>query len=1289
MYLKRLEVENFKSFKGNVTIPFIRGFTAITGPNGSGKSNCGDAIQFVLGPRSNKVLRAKNARELIFNGGKSSKPAKHCKVTLVFENPSLSNGRRRIPIDSDEVRLTREVKVSKSDNLQTKYFLNDEESSQKTFHRLLGQANARPDGYNIVLQGDVTRLSKMTPVERRRVLESVAGVTSYDDEIKKADRQKKQVEDYIDRISLLEEEQKNRLKDLKKEKTQAEKAVEVKQLHDEAQSEYFQSKYASMHAEIAFQIEERQRLLEESQTLTDAVKEGEHVLLKLDDELASIERSIQEIMGDEGGNLSNEINELRLNCERNRDRIETAEDLNREGYLELETLEKDISTATRNLEEHIASLEQAREDFQHAQSSLQEAEDKEKKVQDTLANSQGKTQELSRALSMAVSEFKEIQAEVAQAALNSGKLETKLDIISGQVEGAKDAVEDARLNMEDLAILGDEIGNTQPDKDRTKLANEIKSIQTNETNLKRDLKAIEVRLQETTRQLVSARAELESRSGNNGLSGGASAVISARDRGELRGVLGTISELCEPIDTDHAEALATAVGGGMSSVVVETDQIAAECMAYLRQRKSGRATFLPLNKMQANRPSGKASILVNKPGVIGFAHELLHYDPRIESAVRYALRNTLIVQNLDTARKLMGGVRLVTLRGEVTEPGGAMVGGSRSRMKTGFGGKIQGANEVEKLSQEVERLTQMSENVTNTLDDLATKQDAIREKLNALSNGEHVHKVQQWRLDSDAARKAFEKERGKLLELEGKFREIEQSLLQQEAWQNNLVGQLESAELKRQVAQESLQASSPQHLKNQLLEAQTIRVEAEGLQEKAKLVIENGNEKQQLLQREVDRFTERADTLESGISGRNVEIKTWRTEIVQDEAVLNEKEAERQTFLDEHQGLDEERVRLTEERAGLRVAYSQKATEAQTRKRMAEDISRALQSKEIELHEIDQEMAEFHVQKADHPELLPSVGEAEKNLRKLARRLESLGPVNMLAIEQYQACEERLSEMTVDFKTLQNRRKQLIEVTKRLESQRKERLTDVLHHVNKNFESVYKKLSDGGKGNLYLENPNEPFQGGLDLWAQPRGKSSRCRLPQLSGGEQSMVALSLIFAIQDYDPSPFYYFDEVDQNLDPFNAELIAKMCRERSEAAQFIMVTLRKVSLRLADHHIGITHGGDGCSRRIIDFDKERAIELGDASLEEAKRAAKINQTRIEDAQNQAMEMPEVPEPLEAPKSIGGLLLHMDEATEDDNFKAIAQRAEELDEDIAERKALVEEMNKEETLETELKEEA
>ena len=210
MYLKSLEVLNFKSFKGEVTVPLDRGFTAITGPNGSGKSNCGDAIQFVLGPKSNRVIRAQNSTDLIFNGGKNSKPARNCSVTLVFANPVMSNGRR-----------------TSSNNPVTTYKLNGEDSTQKVFHRLLGAANARPDGYNIVLQGDVTSLAKMTANERRKVLDNVAGVTSYDDEIRKATKQKDMVENYLDRIGLLEKEQLERLSTLAKERHVAQKAKEV------------------------------------------------------------------------------------------------------------------------------------------------------------------------------------------------------------------------------------------------------------------------------------------------------------------------------------------------------------------------------------------------------------------------------------------------------------------------------------------------------------------------------------------------------------------------------------------------------------------------------------------------------------------------------------------------------------------------------------------------------------------------------------------------------------------------------------------------------------------------------------------------------------------------------------------------------------------------------------------------------------------------------------------------------------------------------------------------------
>ena len=255
--------------------------------------------------------------------------------------------------------------------------------------------------------------------------------------------------------------------------------------------------------------------------------------------------------------------------------------------------------------------------------------------------------------------------------------------------------------------------------------------------------------------------------------------------------------------------------------------------------------------------------------------------------------------------------------------------------------------------------------------------------------------------------------------------------------------------------------------------------------------------------------------------------------------------------------------------------------------------------------------------------------------------------------------------MKDEFALLKQRRQDLIDITSQLEEQRKSRLLSVLEQVNENFKIAYKELSDGGRGELFLEHPDEPFKGGLELWAQPRGKSSKVNRQQLSGGEQSMAALALIFAIQDYDPSPFYYFDEVDQNLDAYNAERIAKMCRKRSQRAQFIMVTLRKVSLKLADHHIGITHGGDGCSRRIMDFDRDRAMALGEAALKEAENDANTNETRLLDAAAAAHDMPLVPDALGVPQSLGGLVPHL---APQGGLGGLVERTEDTNDDIEER---------------------
>ena len=668
---------------------------------------------------------------------------------------------------------------------------------------------------------------------------------------------------------------------------------------------------------------------------------------------------------------------------------------------------------------------------------------------------------------------------------------------------------------------------------------------------------------------------------------------------------------------------------------------------------------------------------VNKPGVLGFAHELLDYDPRIATAVAYALRNTLVVDNIGTARRLMGGVRLVTLGGEITEPGGAMVGGSKQKMKTGFGGKIHGASEVDKLVGEVDRLSVMAQTVSSALSEARTRQNEIRGKINSLVEDDHSIKVGTLKAEMELASKALNKAKGAASELQRRLANLESEHVGKVEMIQSAESRLIQAEAARDKASEDLQNASPDGIRQRLLEAQSLRVEAEGAANKAQVTLDSGKEKGDLLSERLDSLTSRADEIQAEMAGREKSIKTWNSAIEEETVLLNAKMDERSSLLEEHEELENERKELVEERAEVKANANQKANSAINSRSMAEDIANSLAVREQNLADLLVEMAAESIPVAEEDSDLPNVGDAQKAVNDLRRKLDRFGDFNMLAIEQYDACKARLDEMKDDFKTLQQRRKRLIDITDKLESQRKKRLLATLKDVNENFKVVYKRLSNGGRGELFLENPEEPFKGGLDMWAQPRGKSNKSRLQGLSGGEKSMASLSLIFAIQDHDPSPFYYFDEVDQNLDVPNSKLIATECRNRSEAAQFIMVTLRKVSLELADHHIGITHGGDGCSRRIVDFDRDRAIELGAQAEKEASNASDKNHSRIEEARVIAEEMPEVPDALPAPKSLGGLLDHMadEEEVEETGFAALSERAEELSEEIEERQQIVSEL--------------
>jgi len=1254
MHLKALEMENFKSFKGEVTIPLDRGFTSITGPNGSGKSNCGDAIQFVLGPRSNKSLRANNAKDLLFNGGSRNKPAKHCTVTLILDNPADKEGRRKMSVDTAEIRMTRKIRLTKSGNIVSTYLLNDEESSQKSFRRLLAETNARADGYNIVLQGDVTSLAKMTGMARRKVLENVAGVTSYDEEIKKADRQKKQVEEYLERIQLLEEELSSRMKDLKKEREAALKYRDLQNELEVAKTTLLQSTYRSRDEEIGFIIAEQSRYSEDARQLKQTIADGEKELLSIDDRLAEVSRQMVEVLGEDSLEMMERINSMRISIDRNKDRISDAEESIEESLEDIDLLEDDAKEADAAHKAHLSEIEGARKTSENAELSLKQAEEHEAGARKALLEGDRQTIELTRAQGKSIEKHQQMMEVVSEAKLAHQMEIQKVELADEQLSEAEENASDLKLAVDELLTEGEELAEGDADQDKTAMAGELTTLQREENKLSEEARAVENRLRDTERKLVVARTELESRSGSrDGMARAVQALLGRRDSGEQKGILGTISEMCSPKDPSHEDALATAIGGGMNSIIVENDQVAAECIGWLRQNRVGRATFLPLNKIQVGRASGRAMMLTRQPGIVGFAWEMLDHDPRIETAVRYVLRDTLIVQDLSTARKNMGGVRMVTLQGGVTEAGGAMVGGSKVRLKVSFGGRIQGMNEVDKLDAEVIRLQILADKVCDQLSACRRKQQELKQRIDNTSEDDRSMRKREWKEDFRLSEQRLAKATGAVVAVGQKLEDIEKKCSQKEQQLLRAEEAMRVSALVREVASAALQEVSPLHLQQTLREVQETRVKAFEDQAISKGIIDGGAAKGEILLERVGELNSRCSRLEQENAERLKNIKLWQGENESVVVELTDAEANHSQMAEEHKELEDERLRLTEERATMHAGLTQKANHAATLIKRAEEFTLQLVQKKDGLNDLLDEMTAVGCEVAGDNLALPSVADAEANARKLDHRLNKIGDVNMLAIEQYDITDARLNELKRDNKTLQQRRKSLIDLTERLEKQRKARLLHVLKCVDENFRKVYEILSDGGRGELFLENPEDPFKAGLSMWCQPSGKSSKCKLSLLSGGEQSMAALSLIFAIQDYDPSPFYYFDEVDQNLDAFNAERIAKMCRKRSKQAQFIMVTLRKVSLQLADHHIGITHAGDGCSRRIANFDKERAIELGAAALKELeneKSLAKVREGSIIDSNGlpNVDNMPTTPEGLPLPSSLGGLAERAEELTDD-----------------------------------------
>ena len=1164
MYLKAIELENFKSFGKKTVLEFKKGFTAISGPNGSGKSNITDAVLFVLGPKSSKKIRAQKLTDLIYNGGKNGRPAEYCRVSLIFENKD-----RILPIDEDEVKLTRYIKRANTEEGYNSYFyINGDRARLQDFASILSHAKISADGYNFVQQGDITRIVEMSPLERRTVLDDIAGITKFDQEIKKAEEKKKVTEENMSRLEVLLDEIKRRLESLARDREVALKYMELESRLKETRAKIAYAnmmRYQGEKETYLKQIEEIDRSIGEIKREIDE-KKGK--LEKIKKQIDEIDRKIEDLGQGEMAQLKRRIDELKIKAAESRMRIENGEDRVRELEEYIREAKKEIKNLQAEIREKENLLQEKKEMATSLENKQRENIEKLKNMEEKMGEADKRFRELQREDVRLGKEMEKKRKDYAAKNEEMNRLRMQIDSLNRDIEDKEEEIKDVDLAIKDAEwrISQFKEEHSGVEKKKKRLQKEYYELQNRETALNRELQKKEEEVKELKVEYERIKARMEA--SEDAMSTAVMSVLAARDRGELRGIYGTIAELGN-VDDKYALAIEIAAGNRLMSIVCEDDESAARAIEFLKRRKLGRAIFLPLNKMLRGRPRGKAILASRDSHAHGFAMDLIKFDPKFEAAFWYVFGDTVIVDDLNNARRLMGGVRLVTLDGQLIEASGAMVGGSvKRRARVSMGN-------LEEIGAKLRNAIAEKEGIARELKDVRNRIEKLLEEIRKLNMVDRTSNIEIWKKEKEKnieKRKRLQKDVEEIKKRRNEYEEILKRVSQERDALQEKLNTLEKRESKIRTEMENLIpekiAQEMKSLRNKIdkigEELQTHRENIIALGEEIKTLRKRKDEKEN----EIVAKEERIKQLKDKIDEERDTLENYEIERRKLEEVLNKYEMKNRKLLDEREKLASQRANLSED-----------ITRDEGTIKVKEEWKIQLNTKIMEVEnrykEAKREYEEYEIE-VTKVEPLSKLRKEEENIQI---EMESLGPVNMKSIDEYGMEEERYNSILEDYNKLKKERDDLVSLVKELNGKKKNGLMKVFDAINENFQKIYREISNGGEAELLLENPENPFQGGLIIRVKPVGKRF-VRLESLSGGEKSLTALAFIFAIQQYDPSPIYVLDEVDMFLDGINAEIVGRVIKRNSTTAQFIVVSLRKATLKFADHIIGVTQAGDGLSR-------------------------------------------------------------------------------------------------------------
>lgn len=1189
-------MENFKSFGGKVSIPLMEGYMAITGPNGSGKSNITDAILFVLGPKSSKAMRAGKLTDLIYNGNKASGKVDSTKVTLFFDNTD-----RLLPWDADEVRFTRIVKISSDgEGYSSSFYVNDQRSSMAEFDSLLTRARISADGYNMVQQGDVTDITKMGNIDRRRIIDGIAGISSYDNDISKAQNERAEAEQNMAMIEIVITELKTQLAQLEKDMEAAKKYVEFKNRLDMANAQYVHRQYMAEDEKLKYTQENIEKIQKE---IDDLQQKKAELAKQIEENNAAIEAKEAEIaaqVGPEYNEVKKNIEDIKIKKALSEDTISREEDQASERKDELAGQLENLKDAETDLNDCLKSVSDTQIQLDAKTQALEDAKAENKRISQEMTSIGGEYKTLQDKLEKLEKDFEDSSNEEHELRSNLATAEVQDDEASRAVASLEEQISNADFEIKDaewnLNKVKEEAG---PAADIEAFGKKILELKKEEADLEKkeqDISSAIRRISQEYNALAAEKKVTERMRGSDAVV----AVLEMRDKGTLKGIHGTIAELGS-VDQEYETALSVAAGGKMQAIVVDDDEVAAQAIAELKRTGHGRATFLPLNKMIEGKPRAKA-IMAEKES-LGYAIDLIEFKPQYRAAFWYVFADTIVVDNLGIARRLMGGVRIVTKGGELVEASGAMTGGTVKTQTLKFGAASQ--DKLDEVSAELRTANQSLDMVKEKLKDVRSRIRTADDQMREAGTGNielqgNITKLEvklkelremrkRLKTDLDEKKQTYAKASGEKTKLSASLNEILKRIETLKTDRQNVrlrIAEIAPADLQKRLQDAMDAVTTIGGERNELINA-LAALNAE------KSDYENNK---RYIEKEVKALQDGIKENEANIEKENENLAKIKVDLEAMRAIEKRMEAGIKDLTDEKDALVEKKYKLDNARDNAIAAI-----ETKTGYKASVEANIIIIEKNLE--ELKAQVAEIKIE-VEQP--IPSEETLKRTIRSCENAISDLGNVNLRAIDDYDEKKKRYDDLTVDVQRLKDQIKDLDELTDNLGKKKKGLFMEVYDGVNANFKAIFAELSGGGEAFMALENEEDPFAGGLLINAKPRN-GKMLRLDALSGGEKSLTALAFIFAIQEHQPSPFYVLDEVDMFLDSVNSEMVAQRIKKSSAKTQFIQVSLRKVTLTLADHLIGVTRPPNGVSKVIMQ-----------PNLAEVSKYEEEAQRRIEEAEKQ-----------------------------------------------------------------------